>query len=122
MALSAIPSGLADTQLFPSVDDIIIAKDVQCFDFVSTLFDHAMHTGSAYVNGHCFVSLMLSIPVGTDMKDGCSGGMRYLHVPAVYCLWTKEKSKLEMDADVIDAVMGILKARDTNGHQQTNSG
>ena len=74
-ALSAIPSDLADAPLFLSVDDTIVAKAGQCFDFVSKLFDHAMHTGSAYVNGHCFVSLMLSVPVDKDMKGGCPGGI-----------------------------------------------
>ena len=110
IALSAIPSGLADAPLFLSVDDTIIAKAGQCFDFVSKLFDHAMHTGSAYVNGHCFVSLMLSVPIGTDMKDGGSG-IRYLHVPVVYRLWTKEKTKLEMAADAVDEVMKELDGK-----------
>ena len=110
-ALSAIPYDLADAPLFLSVDDTIVAKAGQCFDFVSKLFDHAMHTGSAYVNGHCFVSLMLSVPVDKDIKGGCSGGIHYLHVPVVYCLWTKEKTKLEMAADAIDAVMRDLEGK-----------
>ena len=110
MALSAIPSDLADAPLFLSIDDTIIPKTGQCFDFVSKLFDHAMHTGSTYVNGHCFVSLMLSIPVGKDTKDRCSG-VRYLHIPVVYRLWTKEKTKLEMAADAIDAVMKELEGK-----------
>ena len=110
LALSAIPSDMADAPLFLSVDDTIIAKAGKCFDFVSKLFDHAMHTGSAYVNGHCFVSLMLSVPVGTDTKDGYSG-IRYLHIPVVYCLWTKEKTKLEMAADAIDAVMKEMEGK-----------
>ena len=33
------------------------------FDAVSVLHDHACHTGKPYVNGHCFVSLTLSVPV-----------------------------------------------------------
>ena len=41
MALSAIPSDLAEAPLFLSVDDTIVAKAGQCFDFVSKLFDHA---------------------------------------------------------------------------------
>ena len=110
MALSAIPSCLANAPVFLSVDDTIIAKAGQCFDFVSKLFDHAMHTGSTYVNGHCFVSLMLSVPVGTDRKDGCHG-IRYLHVPVVYRLWTKEKTKLEMAADAVDEVMKELGSK-----------
>ena len=30
---------------------------------VSKLFDHAAHNGSNYLNGHCFVNIMLCIPV-----------------------------------------------------------
>ena len=28
---------------------------------VSKLFDHAAHNGSNYLNGHCFVSVMLCV-------------------------------------------------------------
>lgn len=28
---------------------------------VSKLFDHAAHNGSNYLNGHCFVSVMLFV-------------------------------------------------------------
>ena len=41
IALSAIPSGLADVPMFLSVDDTIIAKAGQCFDFASKLFIQA---------------------------------------------------------------------------------
>ena len=110
LALSAIPSDLADAPLFLSVDDTIIAKAGQCFDFVSKLFDHAMHTGSAYVNGHCFVSLMLSVPIDSDTKKE-PFGIHYLHVPVAYRLWTKDKTKLEMAADAIDEVMKELGSK-----------
>ena len=45
------------------------------------------------------------------MHGGCSGGIHYLHVPVVYCLWTKEKTKLEMAADAIDAVMRDIEGK-----------
>lgn len=32
------------------------------------LFDHAAHNGSNYLNGHCFVSLMLCVPVWNHDK------------------------------------------------------
>ena len=40
---------------------------------VSKLFDHAVHNGSNYLNGHCFVSVMLCVP----------GMILHLHRPVV---------------------------------------
>ena len=45
---------------------------------------------SSYLNGHCFVSLMISVPV---MENGKT---RYLSVPVGYRMWTKEESKLKI--------------------------
>ena len=69
------------------------------FEDVSVLFDHAAHRGSSYLNGHCFVSLMLCVPVWK--KDKIS----WLSVPLGYRMWTKQKSKLELAADMIRQVM-----------------
>ena len=33
------------------------------FEDVSKPFDHAAHNGSNYLNGHCFVCVMLCVPV-----------------------------------------------------------
>ena len=41
----------------------MVAKAGTRFENVSKLFDHAAHNGSNYLNGHCFVSIMLCIPV-----------------------------------------------------------
>ncbi|WP_370838337.1 hypothetical protein [Megasphaera sp.] len=53
------------------------------FDAISLLHDHACHTGKPYVNGHCFVSLTLSIPVLSQHK-GKAPHIRYLAVPVGY--------------------------------------
>ena len=45
-----------------SIDDTMIEKFGEKFDNCSKLFDHAAHNGSNYLNGHCFVSLMISVP------------------------------------------------------------
>lgn len=100
-ALSVCP---ADTQqpVIVAVDDTLIEKFGEKFEHRSKLFDHAAHNGSNYLNGHCFVSLLLSLPV----KD--SLGCRYLSFPAAYRMWTKEQTKLEMAAGLIRSVMTCL--------------
>ena len=54
---------LQNETVFLSVDDTTVPKFGKKFDAVSVLHDHACHTGKSYVNGHCFVSLTLSVPV-----------------------------------------------------------
>ena len=54
---------LATQPIFLCVDDTMVAKAGTRFENVSKLFDHAAHNGSNYLNGHCFVSIMLCIPV-----------------------------------------------------------
>ena len=50
------------------------------FEDVSKLFDHAAHNGSNYLNGHCFVSLMLYVSVRNHKK------VVFLAVPLGYWL------------------------------------
>lgn len=69
------------------------------FENVSKLFDHAAHNGSNYLNGHCFVSLMLCIPVWNHAK------ISYLAVPLGYRMWQKKESKLELAASMVRQVM-----------------
>jgi hypothetical protein len=66
------------------------------------LFDHAAHNGSSHLNGHCFVSLMISVPV---MKND---QIRYLSVPVGYRMWTKEETKLKMAADLVRLAMKAI--------------
>lgn len=41
------------------IDDTMISKFGTKFENISKLFDHAAHNGCNYLNGYCFVSLML---------------------------------------------------------------
>ena len=93
-----------------SVDDTTVPKSGKQFDAVSLLHDHACYTGKAfYVNGHCFVSLTLSVPV-LNQHEGKAPLIRYLAVPAGYRM-TKEQTKLELAGDLIEEVMPLLKDR-----------
>lgn len=49
--------------LFLSLDDIMVEKEGEKFELCSRRFDHAVHNGSNYLNGHCMVSILLSFPV-----------------------------------------------------------
>ena len=63
MALSVIPEKLFDNLIILSIDDTMVEKYGEHFENRELLFDHAGHNGSNYLNGHCFVSIMLSIPI-----------------------------------------------------------
>lgn len=65
--LSLISEEMRNEPIFLCVDDTMISKSGTKFENITKLFDHAAHNGSNYLNGHCFVSLMLSV---TIMKDG----------------------------------------------------
>ena len=63
IAMSIIPENLLSQPIFLCIDDTMVEKHGKKFENVSKLFDHASHNGSNYLNGHCFVSLMLRVPV-----------------------------------------------------------
>ena len=88
MALHLIPEQLKSQPVFLCIDDTIISKFGTKFENVSKLFDHATHNGCNYLNGHCFVSLMLCVPVWNRDK------ISYLAVPLGYRMWQKKESKL----------------------------
>ena len=75
IALKLIPDSLQTQPVFLCVDDTMVSKFGKKFENVSKLFDHATHNGSNYLNGHCFVSVMLCIPVWNRDK------VSYLSVP-----------------------------------------
>lgn len=99
MALRLIPENLQSQPVFVCIDDTMVSKFGKKFEDVSKLFDHAAHNGSNYLNGHCFVSLMLCIPVWKD------GRIVYLSVPLGYRMWQKKESKLELAAYMVRQVM-----------------
>lgn len=89
LACSLIPAALQNEPVFLSVDDTTVPKFGKKFDAASLLHDHACHTGKPYVNGHCFVSLTLSVPV-LNQREGKAPLIRYMAVPVGYRIWTKE--------------------------------
>lgn len=99
MALALIPDSLGTQPVFLCIDDTMIAKFGKKFEDVSTLFDHAAHGGANYLNGHCFVSLMLCVPVWNKNR------IAYLSVPLGYRMWQKKESKLALAADMVRHVM-----------------
>lgn len=98
-AVSLIPENLSKQSLILSIDDTMIEKYGRHFEYCSSLFDHAAHNGSSYLNGHCMVSLMISVPLIAGDK------LRYISIPVGYRMWTKEETKLKMAADLVKLAM-----------------
>ena len=105
MALSVIPEKLFDNLIILSIDDTMVEKYGEHFENRELLFDHAGHNGSNYLNGHCFVSIMLSIPIYDK------GTVRYISFPVGYRMWTKDKTKLAMTADLVKDVMNVIDSK-----------
>ncbi len=106
IALKLIPDSLQTQPVFLCVDDTMVSKFGTKFENVSKLFDHAAHNGSNYLNGHCFVSVMLCVPVWNGDK------VSYLSVPLGYRMWQKKESKLELAASMIRQVMPEFHSKD----------
>ena len=102
MALNLIPEKLQSQPVFLCIDDTMVSKFGKKFEDVSKLFDHAAHHGSNYLNGHCFVSVMVCVPVWNK------GRIHYLSVPLGYRMWQKKESKLELAASMIRHVMPVF--------------
>ena len=102
MALKLIPESLRSQPVFFCIDDTMVSKFGKKFEDVSKLFDHAAHNGSKYLNGHCFVSLMLCVPVWNGSK------IVYLSIPLGYRMWQKEESKLKLAASMVRQVMPVF--------------
>ena len=99
MALNLIPQGLRSQPIFLCIDDTMVSKFGKTFENVSKLFDHAAHNGSNYLNGHCFVSVMLCVPLWNKNT------IHYLAVPLGYRMWQKKESKLNLAASMVRQVM-----------------
>lgn len=102
IALTLISPFYANEPVFLLVDDTIVPKSGCKFENVSKLFDHSAHKGSNYLNGHCFVSITLCIPVSRNRR------IHYLSVPLGYKMWQKEKSKIKLAAEMISEIMPSL--------------
>lgn len=101
-ALKLVPQRLQTQPVFLCIDDTMVPKFGKKFEDVSKLFDHAAHNGSNYLNGHCFVSVMLCVPVWNKDK------IHYLSIPLGYRMWQKQESKLELAASMVRKVMPQL--------------
>ena len=105
MALKLIPDSLESQPVFLCVDDTMVSKFGVKFENVSKLFDHAAHNGSNYLDGHCFVSLMLCVPVWNGNR------INYLSVPLEYRMWRKKESKLVLSASMVENTMPALSGK-----------
>lgn len=90
IALHLISEQLKSQPVFLCIDDTMISKFGTKFENASKLFDHAAHNGCNYLNGHCFVSLMLCVPVWNHDK------ISYLAVPLGYRMWQKKNQNLSL--------------------------
>ncbi len=105
LSLRLVPADLRSQPPFLCIDDTMVSKFGKKFEDVSKLFDHTAHNGSNYLNGHCFVSLMLCIPVWN--RDRIS----YLAVPLGYRMRQKKESKLELASAMVRQVMPEFHAQ-----------
>ncbi len=85
-ALTLIPEE-CDLPILLVIDDTLAEKSGNHFEAVGTLHDHAAHNGTNYLHGHCFVCLVLMIPVE------CGNGYRYIRFPVAYRMWTPNEEK-----------------------------
>ena len=102
LAMKIIPDNFSSLPVYLCIDDTMVEKFGKKFAHVSKLFDHAAHNGSNYLNGHCFVSLMLCVPVWKEQK------IVYLGIPLGYRMWKKDASKLTLAAEMVRYVMESL--------------
>lgn len=85
-----------------SIDDTSIEKFGRKFDDVDIIHDHACHNGSAYMNGHCFVCIMIHIPVLHNNTT------KYISIPLYYRMKKSDDNKLDMAAEMICNVMNRI--------------
>jgi hypothetical protein len=100
--MALIPEELNGLPIFLIIDDTLQAKFGTHFECYQTMFDHAKHNGSNYLKGHCFVALMISVPVRVG------GHIRYFNIPVGFRLRQKDENKLKIASKMIDCAMLIL--------------
>ncbi len=96
--IETVPAQLWSQPVFLCIDDTMISKLGTKFENVSNLFNHASHHGSNYLNGHCFVSLILCVSVWLNRK------IVYQSVSLGYRMWQKTESKLDLAASMVREV------------------
>lgn len=103
IVISLIPENLKESTIFLTIDDTLQAKFGDHFDCYFKHFDHTNKSGNAYLNGHCFVSLAINIPLYYQ------GKAKVLSLPIGYRLYTKDKSKLQIASEMVECAMELLK-------------
>ena len=104
LALALVSENIRNEPVFLCIDDTIVPKSGTKFEDVAKIYDHAAHGGSHYLNGHCFVSLMLCVPVWNGNR------ISHLSVPLGYQLWKKDCTKLELAAEMVRSVMPEMQS------------
>ena len=102
LMLSMIPNELKDQPIILIVDDTLVEKKGKKFENVKTLFDHTCKNGSNYLDGHCFVTILMCIPVILNRK------LEYISSVLTHRMWTGEKTKLEMANELICMASNII--------------
>lgn len=102
LALACIAEEDGRFPVFLILDDTLQPKYGTHFAEYQTLFDHARHNGSNFLKGHCFVALVLSVPVRME------GEIRYLSVPLGYRLRSRDENKLELAAAMVRQAMSAF--------------
>ena len=95
MAVAMIPQHLSDYPILFVFDDSLIEKEGDSFEAKRHLFDHTAKNGSNYLDGHCFVTLLIMVPVLLG------GKVEYISVPVAHRMWTGEQTKLEIAAELV---------------------
>jgi len=95
MATMMIPEKLADYPILFAIDDSLVEKEGDCFEAKEHLFDHTARNESSYIDGHCFVSLLMMVPVQFF------GKVTYVSIPVAHRMWTGETTKLQIAAELV---------------------
>ena len=79
-------------------DDTLVEKIGDKFELICKLYDHNRKNGSNYLKGHCFVSLVVGIPIRQN------GKAKYIKVPLCHRMWDKEAKVPVIDESGSSAV------------------
>lgn len=110
IALSIIPKGLTNQPVFLSTDDTIAHKHGTAFANVKEIYDHASKEQNKMVNGHNFVSLMLSVPVQIQNSNNCCK-IKYIPIPLGYEMKTENNNKLDLVITMVDSISDLLSTK-----------
>ena len=102
-AVSVIDEKLMKLPVLLLIDDTLQAKFGTKFECCSKMFDHARHSGSSYLKGHCFVALTICVPVLAGNK------VQYLNIPVRFRMRGTDENKLTIASEMLADAMKVLK-------------